>query len=128
MFTILKLLVRGGVKDEELPTVLPLKTILLGFIVVIFITFFPADYGSDKLRYLELFEKLDINTFKNDIGWVYYNKLIKLFFDNSSVFFFITAIFYFSSNYVFLNRLIKKSICFICCWQQLVLWDFSPTA
>lgn len=112
IFTTLKLLIRGGINEEEFPTVFPLKSILLGIVVVGFITFFPADYGSDKVRYLELFENLETNTYSKDIGWIYYNKLIKLFFNNSGVFFFITAIFYFSSNYAFLNRLVKKEYVF----------------
>lgn len=112
IFTILKLVIRGNGKEDALPTIFPLKTFLLGIVVIGFIAFFPADYGSDKERYLDLFLNIETKSFKKDIGWVYYNKIIQFIFNDSNVFFLITAMLYLYGNYVFIKKSVHKNYVF----------------
>lgn len=114
LFTVFKLLFYRVENDYKLciPKVNFYKVPLFIIIIIIFITFFPAGYGSDKGRYLDLFLNIEKKVFNKDIGWVYYNKIIKFFFNDANIFFLLTAALYLYANYAFIKNSVNKSYVF----------------
>lgn len=113
VFTVLKLLFKGGNSNANgLPGVIPHKGVLFSTIIILFIALFPADYGSDKERYLAMFVNSDTINLSYDLGWTYYIKLFKFFSSSATLFFLATSLLYFSGNYLFIKSIVHKKYVF----------------
>lgn len=113
LFTVLKLILKGsGTKVNDLPAVFSYKILFVSVIVILVIAFYPADYGSDKERYLDMFVNLETKKLSYDLGWTYYMKIFNFFSSSSTLFFLLTALLYFLGNYIFLKSIIQKKYLF----------------
>jgi hypothetical protein len=113
LFTVLKLTLKGtGVKVNDLPIVPSYKVLFISVIVVLVIAFFPANYGSDKERYLDMFVNFETKKLSYDFGWTSYIRIFNFFSSSSTLFFSVTALLYFLGNYIFLKSIIQKKYLF----------------
>ena len=93
---------------DSLSPLSPLLGALLSLISVIGITNCPGGYGSDKSRYVEMFEYAESLDFSKDIAWQYFTYYAKVIFSNEWLYFFIIALFYVGCYNFFANKFFAK--------------------
>lgn len=113
--TTTALYIFGDKSKSKLPGIpLPLAFVL-AIVVIYKLSTYPITLYSDKMVFLNDFNNITwskISTAK-DKGWAVYVYLIKLIFNNSFIFFLITASVYVSGYVLFARKFLNKSYIFI---------------
>lgn len=124
LFTILFL--STGSQNKKLPAISKHWTFSLLIYAILIIAFSPTDLWSDKYAYLRQFNSItysDLLDFK-DIGWGYYNYLVKIITGSSVAFFLITAIVYLLGYYIFAKKFISAQYHFIFLYACIISMSF----
>ena len=87
-----------------IPFLSPYVGLFLSVIAVFGITNCPADLGSDKYRYLEMFQYADSLDFSKDIAWQYFTYLSKNILINEWLYFLVIALFYIGCYNIFAKK------------------------
>lgn len=90
--------------NGRLAKISPVSGVLLLLIALFGIAFCPSDYGSDKSRYEDMFLYANSLSFSKDIAWQYYTYISTLLLPSVGTFFFVTALFYTGSYWIFARK------------------------
>ncbi|OJV36709.1 MAG: hypothetical protein BGO33_04240 [Bacteroidia bacterium 43-41] len=113
IFVFLSIGSRRKQKENIIPTFSNFFVVSLLLITILLITFFPVGNATDKFRYERMFNEPFLLITMSDLGWAAYTYLIKIIFNNSTIYFLITAFVYVIGYYIFSVKMIPKKYLFV---------------